>query len=234
MTSTGKMAKPYSEIFDSFTSVMELLRDDKFQDLLVNYERAKKVFLVGYEVHDNVGSWTMFEADGRSDLKPEDYLVSFARFIKRKENEIQAITILLNKPREWNTQALNELRRALKENAYDETNLQKAHQIVYHKDVVDIISMVKHAANEMEPLLSPEERVNKAILKVTAGKNLTGEQQKWMEYIKEHLKFNMTLDEQDLKELPVFTDRGGLNRFKKVFGNEYISIIREINLAIAA
>ncbi len=50
------MAKPFTEIFESFSSVMELLRDEKFQDLLVNYERAKKVFLVGYEVQDDVSS----------------------------------------------------------------------------------------------------------------------------------------------------------------------------------
>jgi len=228
------MAKPFSEIFDSFSSVMDLLRDGKFQDLLVNYERAKKVFLVGYEVHDEVSSMVLFEAEDRYGLKPEDYLVAFSQFIKRKEKEIQAISILLNKPREWNTQALNELRFKLKESKYDEANLQKAHQIVYHKDIVDIISMVKHAANETEPLLSPEERVNNAILKVTEGKHLNEEQQKWMEYIKEHLKHNMTLDEEDLRKLPVFTDRGGLSRFKKVFPTEYQIIIKEINLAIAA
>ncbi len=28
-----------------------------------------------------------------------------------------------------------------------------------------------------------------------------------MEYIKEHLKQNMTLDENDLKDVPVFADR---------------------------
>jgi len=94
--------------------------------------------------------------------------------------------------------------------------------------------MVKHAANETEPLLSPEERVVKAILRVTEGKHLNDEQQKWMEYIKEHLKQNMTLDEEDLRKLPVFTDRGGLSRFKKVFPAEYQIIIKEINLAIAA
>jgi len=31
---------------------MKLLRDKDFQDLLINYPRAKKVFLVGYEVKD--------------------------------------------------------------------------------------------------------------------------------------------------------------------------------------
>ena len=102
------------------------------------------------------------------------------------------------------------------------------------RNTVDIISMVKHAAKETEPLLSPEERVNKAILTVTEGKHLNDEQQKWMEYIREHLKQNMTLDEEDLKELPVFTDRGGLRKFKRVFPGEYEIIINEINRAIAA
>ena len=228
------MAKPFNEIFERFTNVMDLLKNEQFQKLLVDYERAKKVFMVGYEVEDQVDSVVLFEAEGRYALKPEDYLIAFSEFIKQKEKEIQAISILLNKPKDWNTKALNELKQKLKENSYDEANLQKAHRIVYHKDAVDIISMVKHAAKESEPLLSPEERVNLAIKKVTAGKNLNDEQQKWIEYIKEHLKQNMTLDEEDLKELPVFTDRGGLNKFKKVFANEYDNIIKEINLAIAA
>ncbi len=55
------------------------------------------------------------------------------------------------------------------------------------------------------------------------------EQQKWMDYIKEHLKQNMTLDESVLKELPVFTDRGGLTKFKRAFATDY-----KINLTITA
>jgi type I restriction enzyme R subunit len=154
--------------------------------------------------------------------------------VKHKEKEIEAIAILLNKPKNWNTKALNELKQKLKENDYDEVSLQKAHKIVYHKDTIDIISMVKHAAKETEPLLSPEERVTQAIQKVTAGKKLNDEQQKWMEYIKEHLKQNMTLDEDDFSIVPALSDRGGLNKFKKVFTYDYKKIINEINLAIAA
>jgi len=228
------MLKPFNEIFESFSSVMELLRNEKFQDLLINYERAKKVFFVGYEVTDNVSSEILFEADGRYGLKPEDYLIAFSEFIKLKENEIGAITILLNKPREWSTKALTELKQRLKEHNYTEPDLRKAHQIVYHKEAVDIISMVKHAAKETEPLLSIEERVNKAILKITSDTQLNDEQQKWMGYIKEHLKQNMTIDENDFNELPVFTDRGGLKRFKRAFPNEYDRIIHELNFVIAA
>jgi type I restriction enzyme R subunit len=228
------MAKSLPEIFESFTSVMELLRDPQFQDLLENYERAKKVFLVGYDVVDEVHSDILFYTKTKSGLKPDDYLIAFADFIRQKENEIEAISILLNRPKNWNTKALNELKTALKENDFEETKLLLAHKVVYHKDIVDIISMVKHAAKETEPLLSPEERVNKAIIKVTRGIKLNPEQEKWMGYIKEHLKQNMTLGEEDFKELPVFTDRGGLTRFKKVFPGSYSKIIAEINTAIAA
>ena len=228
------MAKSLPEIFESFTSVMELLRNEQFQKLLVDYERSKKVFLVGYEVQDEVNSMILFEAEGRYGLQPVDYLLAFSDFVRRKENEIAAIRILLNKPKDWSTNALNELRQKLKESNYDEASLQKAHKIVYHKDTVDIISMVKHAAKETEPLLSPDERVNQAILKVTSGKKLNEEQQKWMEYIKQHLKQNMTLDEDDFSIVPALTDRGGLNKFKKVFADDYNKIINEINLAIAA
>ena len=82
------MAKQFPEIFESFSSIMELLRNDKFQDLLVNYERAKKVFLVGYEVQDSITSQVLFDAQGKYGLKPEDYLIAFAEFVKQKEKEI--------------------------------------------------------------------------------------------------------------------------------------------------
>jgi type I restriction enzyme, R subunit len=228
------MAKTLPEIFESFTSVMELLRNKEFQKLLVNYERAKKVFLVGYEVQDEVSSMVLFETNENHLLKPEDYLIAFSEFVKVKEVEIEAISILLNKPKDWNTKALNELKQKLKESKYDDASLQRAHRIVYHKDTVDIISMVKHAANATEPLLSPEERVDMAIRKVTEGKLLTPDQQKWMEYIKEHLKLNMTLDKEDFYEDPVLERKGGFKKFKEVFATDYDLIISEINKAIAA
>jgi len=215
------MARSLPEIFESFTSVIELLRDPQFQDLLENYERAKKVFLVGYEVKDEVRSEVLFEAGGKYGLKPEDYLTAFSEFVKQKQNEIEAISIILNRPKKWNTGALNELKRTLRENSFGEEDLLKAHKLVYHKDLVDIISMIKHAAKETEPLLSPEERVNNAIKKVISGLKLKPEQEKWIGYISEHLKQNMTLGEEDFSELPVFTDRGGFTRFKKIFPENY-------------
>jgi type I restriction enzyme R subunit len=127
-----------------------------------------------------------------------------------------------------------ELRGRLKAHNFEEENLRKAHKIVYHKDAVDIISMVKHAAKETEPLLSPEERVEKAIRMIISGKQLNEEQQKWMGYIGEHLKQNMTIDENDFGNVPALADRGGFRRFKRVFPEDFEKIIHELNIAIAA
>jgi type I restriction enzyme R subunit len=228
------MAKALHQIFESFTSVMDLLRNPQFQHLVENYERGKTAFIVGYEILDEVSSEVLFEVLGERDLKPEDYLMAFSEFVREKETEIEAIAILLNRPQAWSTSALNELREKLKENYFSEYDLRKAHKIVYHKELVDIISMVKHAAKESEPLLSPEERVNKAIQQVIADKALNPEQRDWIEYIKQHLKQNMTLDENDLRELPVFRDRGGFAKFKRVFPDNFSNIILKVNEAIAA
>ena len=47
----GKFAGELPErIKNDFTETMKLLRDKDFQELLVNYPRAKRQFLVGYEV----------------------------------------------------------------------------------------------------------------------------------------------------------------------------------------
>lgn len=107
------MAKTFSEIFESFSSVMSLLRDENFQDLLINYDRAKKTFIVGYPIEDEVNSEIIFIREG-SVLKPEDYLLAFSKFIKENENSIEAISILLNRPKYWNTKALNDLKKEIK------------------------------------------------------------------------------------------------------------------------
>lgn len=228
------MAKNFEEIFESFSSLMKLLRNEDFQYLLENYERAKKVFLVGYDITDDITSETLFVADGKHDLKPQDYLTAFNEFIKKNEKQIEAISILLNRPKNWNTKALNELKNKLRENNFEEVNLRKAHKIVYHKDLVDIISMIKHAVNQQEPLYTVEERVEYALSKVLKDNQFTKEQLNWIEYIKEHLKQNYTIDENDFSEDPILERHGGLYKFKKLFPDNYKDLITKINIAIAA
>lgn len=55
---------------EDFTATLKLLRDPAFQDLLVNYPRAKRSFLVAYETADTVTSEWKFRVEDEY-LKPE-------------------------------------------------------------------------------------------------------------------------------------------------------------------
>lgn len=228
------MPQTFLEIFSSFTSVMHLLRDKKFQWLLENYERAKKTFMVGYDVVDEVSSNILFVAGEKNDLKPEDYLFEFSEFVIRKSIEIEALSIILNRPQEWNTKTLNELRELLKKNDFSEVQLQKAHKLVYQKSLIDIISMVKHAVKKEEPLLDTNERVDRAVKKVMQDKELSYEQLEWMKYIKEHLMKNLTIEKDDFEMVPVFEQRGGWSKYKRIFGDIHNELLQELNTNIAA
>lgn len=230
----GKFAGKLPErIRNDFTDTMKLLRDKDFQELLLNYERAKRQFLVGYEIEDDVSSEVMIRV-GSNYQKPEDYLDSFARFVKENPERIEAIRIVLGRPKDWKTGALKELREKLTLHKFPERELRKAHQLVYNKALADIISMVKHAAREEEPIYSAGERVDRALAKITAGKTLTEEQTKWLGYIREHLIENLTIDLEDFDYIPAFERHGGKAKANKVFDNKLEALIAEINFAIAA
>jgi type I restriction enzyme R subunit len=142
--------------------------------------------------------------------------------------------VLIKRLQEWKTEVLNELREKLKRNRFAETELQKAHNLVYNKALADIISMVKHAARQEEPVLTAEERVDQAIQKVRLGKSFNEEQDKWLGFIRDHLVQNLTIDLDDFEKAPIFEQRGGLTRARKVFSDTLAGLIAEINYAMAA
>src|SRR5262249_9687785 len=81
-------------------------------------------------------------------------------YVRANPDQVDAIRILFDRPRDWGTGALVELRQRLAttKHRFTEENLRKAHEAEDHKPLVDIISMVKHAADASAPLLTAEER----------------------------------------------------------------------------
>ena len=171
-----------------------------------------------------------------NEMKPEDYLAAFARFVRENHDHIAAIRVLLDRPRDWSGAALTELRVKLTATSprFSEDQLRKAHEIQYHRDLVDIISMVKHAADEQAPLLTAAERVERALVKVTAGKQFSPEQQQWLDRIGNHLQVSLSVDASDFDMIPIFSDRGGLRVARRVFGGQLDALLGELNEAIAA
>lgn len=230
----GNVAKFATELprrlRDNFDETMNLLGDKNFQQLLTDYPRAKRAFWVGYEVKDEVSSRKLF---GKWE-KPEDYLEAFSKFVRENVNQFEAIRILLKRPQDWKPDVLVELRRVLGQNDYHEKLLRRAHERVNRKALADLISMIKHAANEQEPLLTASERVAKAIEEMRAFHTFTPDQEKWLGLIGEHLKENLSISEEDLDFQPVFAQRGGLSRARKLFGKELQPLIERLNYTLVA
>ena len=192
--------------------------------------------MVAYDTPDTVSSvWLIRGADGR-EYKPEDYLAAFTRFIQENPLPIEAVRILLNRPQDWSTDALNELKQklAITPERFTLDNLEKAHAAHYHRNLVDIISMVKHAAREQEPLLTAAERVERAFARIAADRRFTEEQQKWLGRIRAHLVVSLSIDREDFENVPVLLDAGGWRSADRAFKGELYAILQEINRAIAA
>lgn len=220
---------------EGFSETMTMLRDKEFQELLQHYPRPKRVFVVASDVEDTVSSsWLVRGADGK-EYKPEDYLVAFARFVQENPDHIDAIRILLDRPTDWSSDALKELKTKLAATPQRFTvdNLQRAHEVTHQKALVEIISMIKHAADEHQPLYTAKERVQRAFDEVIDGKKFTFEQQQWLDRIRDHLTENLSIEKEDFEIVPIFVNFGGWSRANRVFEKKLPQLLHAFNTSIA-
>ncbi len=216
-----------------FTETMNILRNKDFQNMLLNYDRAKIPFFIAYGNIDTVVSHYLFKYDDK-ELKPVEYLVAFSKFVHENKSKIDALSILFSNPRKWNTAALKEIRHVLKKNSFDEENVRKAYELTGYKSMADIISMIKNADDESNPLLTAKERVDRAINSLIKEHTFTFEQLEWLDYIREHLIVNLAIEKDNFDLVPVLERNGGLAKARKVFGNKLDDIIEEINYRLVA
>jgi type I restriction enzyme R subunit len=211
-----------------WAGVMKILRSPKFQDLMENYPRAPRTFVVAYNAEDTVTSDYIFRTNDGRELKPQDYLLAFERFVRENPDHIEALNILLSKPSGFHTKELTELRKKLESRPerYTESNLRRA----YHNELADIISIIRHAATG-EELLSAEQRVDRAMSKVKEGRRFTPEQEQWLQYIRDHLVRNLVVDEPDFKFIP-FSRHGGWEKANLVFDGKLAPLLETINVAM--
>lgn len=222
---------------DDFVGTMGVLKKEDFQALLVNYPRPERSYLKAIEQTDNVSSILIFRDVAGTEYKPDDYLKAFSKFVRENEAHIEAVRVLLDRPRDWSAAALKELRQKLAGSRYLFTpeKLQKAHEVGYKKSLVDVISMVKHAAKEQEPLLTATERVERAFSAVTKGQTFTPDQEKWLGRIREVMLQNLSIDREDFEYQDALSGAGGWGAAKKLFGDKPLAeLIHRLNEAIAA
>lgn len=210
------------------------MQNKNFFDICENYERPIKKQIIAAGAEDVVTSDIIFRATDGNKLKPEDYLKLFEKFIRENPEHIEAIEILLSKPKDFHTEELKELRLKLSTkpdyllDKFKEQNLRRA----YNKELADIISIIRHAVKG-EDLLTAESRIDRALSRVKANHNFTEKQEKWLGLIRRHLIANLLIEKDDIDNLPIFA-REGLNykKLNRIFDNELGEILQEINEAV--
>lgn len=102
-------------------------------------------------------------------------------------------------------------------------------------DLISIIRFEMQQTNELTPFA---DRVNYNFKQWTFSKNagysqFTEEQMEWLRMIKDHIISSLSILSDDLDFTP-FDHKGGLLGFYETFGDNYQSILNEMNIALVA
>lgn len=160
--------------------------------------------------------------------KPEDFLDSFAAFVRDNINVIAALKLVVQRPRDLTRADLKELRLALDRKGYSEANLRRAWADAKNEEIAaSIIGFVRQASIG-DPLVSFEDRVRAAMRAIMASRPWTDPQKRWLKRIGEQIEKEVVVDREAIDKEPFIAD-GGFARLNKVFGGELETILAGIN-----
>ncbi|SKA01258.1 type I restriction-modification system endonuclease [Sediminibacterium ginsengisoli] len=160
--------------------------------------------------------------------KPEDYLDSFTNFIKNNLNQVAALSIVCNRPKELDRKSLKELLMILDAAGFNTVSLRTAWKQAKNEDIAaDIISFIRTLAIGTS-LESHEDRIKRAMKQVRNMKQWNAVQSKWLDRFEKQLLKETILQIKDLDDEP-FKEEGGFQRLDKIFEHQLQVILDTIN-----
>jgi type I restriction enzyme R subunit len=160
--------------------------------------------------------------------KPEDFLDGFTNFIRTNLNEIAALTIVVQRPRELTREQLRALRLELDRKGFSEAKLRQAWKDTTNEEMAaSIIGFVRQAALG-DALVPYEDRLHAAMRRILASKPWTEVQRKWLKRIEEQLTREIVVDRAAIDDDPFRAD-GGFKRLNHVFGGQLELVLADIN-----
>jgi type I restriction enzyme, R subunit len=193
----------------------------------------------------NVAAWS-----GDFETKAKDYITSFRQFIEDNKDEITALSIFYTGT--WRTRAvtyrmIEEVYEGMQKAGISPERLWSAYTIVRKDDVkakapinrlIDIVSMIRFELGQTAELKPYSVIVDFNFMKWTLAKNaghihFTEEQMTWLRWVKDFIAESLAITKEDL-DLSPFVDHGGLGKFYELFGDQYETLLDEMNLALAA
>ena len=160
--------------------------------------------------------------------KPEDFLDSFTAYVRSNVNQIAALTVVVQRPRELTRAQLRELRLELDKLGYSEANLRRAWSDAKNEEIAaSIIGFVRQAAIG-DPLMPFEHRVRDAMTRILAKQSWTDPQKKWLKRIAEQVEHEIVVDPEALDQEP-FRKDGGFKRLNRVFDGQLEAVLSDFN-----
>ncbi len=179
----------------------------------------------------------------------ERIITTFKEFIDENKDEIIALRIIYDqryKDRPMAIERLKALYDKLTTKGITVERLWDCYAIKYPEKVqrgtlaqiTDLISIIRFEMGYGDNLTPFADKVNYNFMQWTLRKNagavhFTDEQMEWLRLIKEHIINSLSIELEDL-DLSPFDHKGGLGRFYDVFGDEYESILHEMNIELVA
>ncbi len=163
--------------------------------------------------------------------KPQDFLESFASYLKNNMNTVPALLLVTQRPRELTRAQLRELWLALDQAGYKEADLRTAWRETTNVDVAaSIIGFIRRAALG-EALVPYSERVERALKSVLASRPWSDPQRKWLERIGQQLQAEIVVDREAL-DRGQFKTQGGFTRINKVFDGKLEAVLGDLHEAL--
>jgi type I restriction enzyme R subunit len=160
--------------------------------------------------------------------KPGDFLEGFRDYVQKNINQIAALKIVVQRPRDLTRADLRALRTALDQKGYSEANLRRAWADAKNVDIAaSIVGFVRQAALG-DPLIAYADRVRDALQRVLQARKWSDPQKRWLRRIGEQVEKEIIVDRDALDRDPFAVD-GGFARLNKVFDGELERLLSDIN-----
>ena len=104
--------------------------------------------------------------------------------------------------------------------------------------LTDLVSLIRFEMGYVDNLAPFADKVNYNFMQWTLRRNagavhFTDEQMEWLRLIKDHIAASLSIEPSDL-DLSPFDRKGGLGRFYEVFGEQYETVLEEINIELVS
>ena len=227
------------------TEAVAPLHDPDNRDFIENVRRSHD------QIIDNVNldSVTFAGYDTQREENADQVIATFRKFIEENKDEIIALRIIYDqayKDRPMMIDGLKAIYQQLKEKGVTVERLWDCYAIKKPEKVkrgtmaqlTDLISIIRFEMGYADNLSPFADKVNYNFMQWTFRKNtgavhFTEEQMEWLRLIKDHIITSLSILPEDL-DLTPFDRRGGLAAFYGAFGDEYESILNEMNIELVA